>query len=204
MRRITLLMVIGPALGAVSCCATARPPVGPGAGAPAAGVAAAPAALRITPEDGKITFVGSTPKTSQSGGFSRFAGTLEMPGDEPTAARITLDVDMDSAWTYLFPLTWHLKSADFLDVAHYPRATFVSERVGLSQGPGATHVITGDLTLHGVTRPVAIPATFVLSPDAVTLTGTFKVRQSQFGMDHAAQLTNDEVPVTFALRVPRR
>ena len=78
-------------------------------------------------------------------------------------------IAMDSVSTQIPLLTKHLKRADFLDVEHYPKATFVSSRVETSKDKDATHVLTGNLTIHGVTRTLSIPARFAVSGDLVTL-----------------------------------
>jgi polyisoprenoid-binding protein YceI len=159
--------------------------------------------LSLTPENTKISFVGSTARARQPGGFAKFSGTLTLPGDDPAAARIALAIDMDSTRTDVPALTQHLKSADFFDVARYPGASFVSTRIEWSTAPGATHVITGDLSFHGVTQSISIPATITVTRKEVSLEGTFTLRQSAFGVGAGAKVTNDEVPVTLSLRVPR-
>jgi polyisoprenoid-binding protein YceI len=111
---------------------------------------------------------------------------------------------MDSVTTKIPLLTKHLKRPDFFDVEHYPVATFVSRRIDLSTSEGASHVITGDLTIHGVTRGVAIPARIAVSPDQVELHATISVRQSEFGMEKAARKSDDLVPVTISARIVRR
>ncbi len=159
--------------------------------------------LPLTPDNTTLSFVGSSARATQPGGFDKFSGTLTLPGDDPTAARIALTIDMDSTRTDIPTLTQHLKSADFFDVARFPRASFVSTHIERSMAPGATHVITGEMTFHGVTRAVSIPATFTVTPETVRLDGKFTLRQSAFGMEIGPKVTNDEVPVTISIRIPR-
>jgi polyisoprenoid-binding protein YceI len=160
--------------------------------------------LRLSPENTHITFVGSAGRVSHEGSFSRLAGRLVLPADDPKDARLEVEVDMDSATTRIFLLTTHLKSRDFFDVARYPGAKFVSRRIEPSIAPHATHLITGDLTIHGETRSLSFPARIVVTPYVVTVDATIPISQSEFGMERAARKTDDVVPVSVSSRIPRR
>ncbi|MGF1581950.1 MAG: YceI family protein [Gemmataceae bacterium] len=101
-------------------------------------------------------------------------------------------------------LTRHLKRADFFDVEKYPNASFVSTKIELRRGPkGATHQVSGDLTIHGVTRPVNFPARITLRRDAVSHDRTLTISQTSFGMPDAAQKTQDDVPITVSVNATR-
>ena len=71
-----------------------------------------------------------------------------------------------------------------LDAARFPTIRFVSKSVDRTRRTlGAQEVtIRGDLTLHGVTREITIPARFVLGADSVEATGTTTLRQKDFGI----------------------
>ena len=64
--------------------------------------------------------------------------------------------------------------------------------------------MAGQLTLHGVQRPVAFPARVAIAPEEVSFDATLTVRQTEFGMAEAAKKTKDEVPVTVSIRGRRR
>ena len=162
------------------------------------------AALLIGPENTSIRFVGASLKNRQPGSFGRFSGQLELASNDPCDGRLSIEIDMDSVSTEIPLLTKHLKRADFFDVEHFPKATFVSSRVEASKGEGATHMLTGNLTVHGVTRMLSIPARFAVSADRVVLDATIEVRQSEFGMERAARKTDDLVAVTVSARLARR
>lgn len=86
------------------------------------------------------------------GRFKKFSATVEasesgqIQGIEATIDTASIDTGVDQRDD-------HLRSADFFDVAKYPEIKFVSTGVK-EVGPGES-VISGDLTLHGITRPVA-------------------------------------------------
>jgi polyisoprenoid-binding protein YceI len=161
------------------------------------------AALAIGPDNTSIRFVGASLVNRQPGTFSRFNGRLELATNDPCDSRLVIEIAMDSVATNIPLLTKHLKRADFFDVEHFPKATFVSTRVEASRATGATHVLTGNLTIHGVTRTVSIPARFAVSANLVALDATLEIRQSEFGMEKAAHKTDDIVPITISSRLPR-
>jgi polyisoprenoid-binding protein YceI len=98
-----------------------------------------------------------------------------------------------------------------LDAAHFPTVSFRSTRIaaGTISARGADLRIDGDLTLHGVTRPVTVPARVTLDGDgSLTARGTFTVKQTAFGIEPVTAgggtvRVRDEVDVTFVLKARR-
>jgi polyisoprenoid-binding protein YceI len=91
------------------------------------------------------------------GRFADFDGAVEV-AEVPEASSVRVDIDAASVDTQLAARDEHLRSADFLDVARYPRLTFRSRSVGRA-GPRWT--VTGDLAVHGVARPVTLDVEFL-------------------------------------------
>lgn len=89
------------------------------------------------------------------GKFARFAGQIVVAdGAEPT---VTADVEVDSFDTGNDQRDGHVRSADFLEVSSYPTMSYRS--TGL-RSAGSDYVVDGELTLHGVTRPVELKLEF--------------------------------------------
>jgi polyisoprenoid-binding protein YceI len=88
------------------------------------------------------------------GRFNRFEGTFSYDEKNPSASKVNVVINTASVDTNFAERDKHLRSKDFLDVKKYPKATFVSTSIE-PQGEGKG-ILTGDLTLHGVTRQVAI------------------------------------------------
>lgn len=156
----------------------------------------------ITPENSKIEFVGSKVTGSHNGGFQRFSGDIDYTGDVATS-RVRFTIDTDSITTDTPDLTKHLKTADFFDVAKYPQATFESTSITAGGDKGASHTVTGNLTLHGVTKSVTFPATIAVAPDAVTVDSTFSLNRKDFGINYAGladDLIRDDVVLTLKIR----
>lgn len=88
------------------------------------------------------------------GRFTKWEGTLAMDEKDPSGGQVEVVIDAASIDTGVLQRDEHLRSGDFFDVAHFPTIAFKSTRVEKA-GAGALKV-TGDLTMHGVTRPVAL------------------------------------------------
>ena len=91
----------------------------------------------------------------QHGEFTNAVGTLTM-ADSIEDSSINVVIKTDSLSSGFEPLDKHLKSADFLEVETYPEITFTSTEV--KQNSDKTLDIAGDLTIHGVTKPVTLKA----------------------------------------------
>jgi polyisoprenoid-binding protein YceI len=99
-----------------------------------------------------------------TGTFKDFDGTFSFDAAKPEATKINVTLQTASVFTNHAERDKHISSKDFLDVAKYPTATFVSTSVkptGKNAEGKATADVTGDLTLHGTTKPVVIKATFL-------------------------------------------
>ncbi len=88
------------------------------------------------------------------GRFNDFDGEFTFDSKDPSKNSVTVDINVASVDTNHAKRDKHLRSADFLDVKKHPKAKFVSTSY---KATGAvTGTITGDFTLHGVTRPIDI------------------------------------------------
>ena len=86
------------------------------------------------------------------GRFATFSGSGETNADG-TIKSVAIEIDAASITTNQTQRDDHLRSADFFDTAKFPKATFVSTKITQS---GNDITVIGDLTLHGVTKPVTL------------------------------------------------
>jgi polyisoprenoid-binding protein YceI len=127
------------------------------------------------------------------GRFSGLAGTLTLHEPEHTLTRIEASIDVTTIHTGDAQRDGHLKSGEFFDVEKFPTATFKSTRVEL-KGDGE-FAVTGDLTLHGVTKSVVFAVSDLSGPGKdpwgntkIGLTATTKVNRKDFGLTWNAAL----------------
>lgn len=109
----------------------------------------------IDPDHSNIGFkVRHLMVSNVKGSFGKVQGVVYVDDKDITRSKVTATIDTTSIDTGVAKRDAHLKSPDFLDVAKYPTMTFVSTAVARA---GADRLkVTGDLTLHGVTRPVVL------------------------------------------------
>jgi polyisoprenoid-binding protein YceI len=97
--------------------------------------------------------------TKVRGRFADFAGTIEFDETNPPDSRVEVVIQAASIDTAEPDRDKHLRSADFFEVDKYPTLTFKSTSI-LPRG-GNTYDVVGDLTIHGVTKSVTLPASFL-------------------------------------------
>jgi polyisoprenoid-binding protein YceI len=159
----------------------------------------------ITPQNSKIEFIGSKVTGKHNGSFGDFSGHVDYTGN-PETSRVNITIKTESLTTDTPDVTKHLKTADFFDVAKYPEATFVSTAIKPGGEKGATHTITGNLTLHGATKAITFPATINVTPDAATVESSFSINRKDFGINYAGAADNlirDDVVMALHVRATK-
>jgi len=163
--------------------------------------------LTISPDNSKVDFVAAKVTRSHNGAFKQFSGTLDLLNDSVEQSIVTINIDTGSVTTDDDQLTGHLKTADFFDVAKYPKATFVSTKIEPNTANGATHTITGNFDLHGVKKSISFPATIQLNPDSVSANAEFSINRKDFGINYpgkADDLIREGVVIKLTIRAPRK
>ncbi len=92
--------------------------------------------------------------TNVRGAFSGIQGNVSYDPDDVQSTSLNVDIDASTVNTHDAQRDAHLKSADFLDVSKFPTISFHSAKVDAVDGGELS--ITGDLMIHGVTRPVVL------------------------------------------------
>jgi polyisoprenoid-binding protein YceI len=118
----------------------------------AAGEARA-AVYTIDPAHSSVSFSVRHLVTKVRGSFDKFAGTVEYEPGKARAWKTAVEIDPASIDTKVGPRDSHLKSPDFFDVAKCPKMSFTSTKIVMN---GDTGKMTGDLTMHCVTKPVTL------------------------------------------------
>jgi polyisoprenoid-binding protein YceI len=145
--------------------------------------------------------------TTVRGEFDKFTSTLDWNDADPTKSSVTVDIDAASIDTHQEGRDKHVKSPDFLDVEKFPKVTFKSTKIEKS---GDGYKVTGDLTFHGVTKPVTLDAQTDGKSHKTPMGGTIyiasatgKIKRSDFGvswnknLDGGGVLVSDDVALEF-------
>ncbi|GJD80054.1 YceI family protein [Methylobacterium gregans] len=141
--------------------------------------------------------------SNYAGGFSDVSGSLVLDPKNPAGSKLSIKIPVASVATTSAKLTDELKGDQWLDAGKYPEMTFVSTKVTPAGKDKAK--VTGDLTLHGVTKPVTLDVTLIgagTNPlnKKVTVgfeaTGTLK--RSDFGVKTYVPLIGDQLHLTIA------
>ena len=125
----------------------------------AAGTASAADTFLIDTPHSEATFQVRHFVTKVRGRFAEFGGTIQVDRANPTASTVDVLIKTASLDTGHPGRDKHLRSADFFDVEKYPEITFRSSKI-VPKG-GDKYDVTGTFTLHGVSKEITIPVSFL-------------------------------------------
>ena len=115
------------------------------------------ATYTIDPAHTEVTFkIRHLMISNVTGHFTKFSGKMESSKDDFTDADINFEADIDSIDTNNEQRDGHLKTGDFFDAAQYPKLVFQS--TSFDKVSGEIYKLNGNLTLHGVTKPITMSA----------------------------------------------
>ena len=149
------------------------------------------------------------------GSFDKHSGTIDINDKDITKSKVEVTIDTTSINTNVQKRDEHLRSADFFDVAKYPTMTFVSKKVAKAGEDKLK--ITGDLTLHGVTRQVVLDVDG-LSKDSKDpwgnirrgATASTKINRKDFGLvwnkalETGGVTVGEEVTITLEIEMIKK
>ena len=150
------------------------------------------------------------------GQFNRFDGKVVLDQENAANSSVSVTIQAASIDTDVEELDKHLRGADFFDTDKYPTITFTSTKV--SKVSRNRFRITGDLTMHGVTRPVTLRARMNYVGDHplgkfldkykgayyAGFSATMSVQRSEFGIDRNVPILADEVDLTIEVELKRQ
>lgn len=140
------------------------------------------------------------------GSFEKFSGTVEIDDEDITRSKVEVSIDVNSVDTNVDKRDEHLRSPDFFDVAKFPTMTFVSKKI--IQSDKDELKITGDLTLHGITREVVLevdgPTKEIKDPWGHMRRGasaSTKINRKDFGMTWNKSLETGGVTIGDEIKI---
>jgi polyisoprenoid-binding protein YceI len=148
------------------------------------------------------------------GEFSGISGTVQFDPANPANSKVEAKIDVTTINTREPQRDAHLKSADFFDLEKYPEMTFVSKKVA---GKDGEYTVTGDLTIHGVTKEVKLevegPGPEIKDPWGNLKSGASaktKINRKDFGLmwnvalETGGVLVGEEIQITLELELARQ
>lgn len=148
--------------------------------------------------------------TKVRGRFSDFEGAIEYNELQPEQSSVNVSIKAASIDTSERDRDTHLRSADFFDVEKFPALTFTSRRI---TGKGDQRFdVTGDLTIHGVTRPVTFDVTLLgkakdpWGNERIAFEAETAINRKEYGLNWNAALetggflVGDEVKISLSVQ----
>ena len=143
------------------------------------------------------------------GVFEKTTGTVNYDPADPSKTSIDATIDTSSVNTRVQMRDNDLRSPHFLDVQKYPAITFKSTRAE-SAGTGKLKV-TGDLTIHGVTKQVVLDVDSSSQPISdpmgkgmrMGVNATTTIKRSDFGLNYLLGPVGDEIQITLDVEMTR-
>jgi polyisoprenoid-binding protein YceI len=166
--------------------------------------APAPVTYKVDPVHSSVVFRVQHNEVSYFfGNFNELTGTVVLNDKEPAKSSVDLNIKADSVETRNDKRNQHLKGPDFFDVIQFPAITFKSKEV--KKLDGDNWEVAGDLTLHGVTKPLTVK--FAKTGEKKDQKGTlraggiatFSIKRSDFGMKFMIPAVGDEVNLTVSI-----
>ena len=140
--------------------------------------------------------------SNPSGKFATVTGSVVLNETKPESSFVNVTVNTGSVVTGIDLFNSHLKSDKFFNSAKFPTATFISTKVELTGKDTAK--VTGDLTLHDVTKPITLDVKLnkigenpISQLKTAGFTATGVVKRSEFGMNYALPGVSDDVQLTI-------
>ena len=174
---------------------------------------AEPATYKIDPNHSSVGFSIRHFVSNVPGRFRDFSGVIKYDKQNPAASSVEFTVQAASITTDNNDRDEHLRSADFFDVQKFPTLTFTSTKV--TPKDANTLDVTGNLTLHGVTREIAIPVQVLGTMKAprgekAGFEASFTLNRKEYGIvwnrvfDFGSTLLGDEVRISIEIEADRQ
>ncbi|MDD9934603.1 MAG: YceI family protein [Myxococcales bacterium] len=164
---------------------------------------AASGTLAFTGQGSSIEMVGSKITGSHDVKVTDFKGDIQLAeGAAVESGTVQVVMQMATIESDHPKLTKHLLNSDFFEVDKHPTSSFKSTAIEKGGEGGASHTVSGDLTLRGVTKNIRFPATITQAGKAVTVKAEFSINRKDFGIAYAGKpddLIRDEVLIKLNL-----
>lgn len=169
-----------------------------------AGASAAPEKQVIDVAHSTLDFTAVSFLLDTEGTFKSWQGDVNLDREDITKSSVNVSIDVSSIDTRIEKRDEHLKSADFLDAAKFPKITFTSTKIEKSGDKGFT--MTGDLSLHGVKKTVTFPVTIDRLQDNYSrFRAETSINRKDFGVSFDSKLNpiEDNIKVKMVINIKK-
>jgi len=134
------------------------------------------------------------------GAFKDFAGTVVFDEANPGAGKFNVTIQVASINTGNGLQNKHARSDEWFDAAKYPTIKYTSQKIVKT---GSGYQVTGDLEMHGIKKPVAIPFTFKKTAAGGMFAGAFTVNRNDFKIGKPGGDVDDNIKVEISVPVTK-
>jgi len=172
------------------------------------GVARAAETYTVDPVHSSISFMIQHAGLSKiHGRFNDFSGKFTIDSQDPSKSSFAITIPIDSIDTNNVKRDEHLRAPDYFNSKQFPTLTFQSTKVKAVEGG---FEVTGDLTMHGVTKPLTIKlkggdkvVEFPKGKPRVGVDSTFSVKRSDFGVSTEPSGLGDEISIIIGVEAAK-
>ncbi len=162
----------------------------------------------VDPVHSSISFMISHAGISNiHGRFNDFSGKITIDKADPTKSSFAVTIPIESIDTNNVKRDEHLRAPDYFNAKQFPAMSFQSTKVKAIDGG---YEVTGDLTLHGVTKPVSLTlkggdkvVEFPKGTKRIGLVSTLSIRRSDFGVNAEPKALGDEIPISIGIEAAK-
>jgi len=133
-----------------------------------------------------------------SGIFKDIKASILFDEQSLNNAKFNVNVDVASINTGNALMNKHAKSDEWLDAVKYPAISFASKKIIKN---GTSYQVTGDLTVHGVTKEASIPFIFKRAGNSASFTANFNIRRSDFNIGKPGGEVDENIKINLSVPV---
>jgi polyisoprenoid-binding protein YceI len=160
---------------------------------------AAAAAWKLDTAKSQLSFSGTQTNVAFKGHFTRFSALIDFDPNHPETSHIAVVIDLASAVTGDIQRDGALPGSDWFDIAQFPQAKFVT--TAIRKAGSDSYIATGNLVLRGVTKPVTLPFTLVITGTTAHAKGRFNLVRTLFGVGQGAWASGQWVGLNVGVDV---
>ena len=153
-------------------------------------------AQQLKPIDSKseVKFTVKNFGINTPGTFSGLKGTIQFNPSTPSSASFNVSVDVNTVNTGIDMRDNHLKGEDYFNAEKYPTISFVSTGV---KADNNGYIVSGQLTIKGISKPVSFPFTAVQQNGGMLFTGDFSINRKDFDVGGGSAVLSNNVDISL-------